>query len=96
MKKAYSFFSVSVLALLAAMPAAAQEETGAVRFFADGDVGLELRYRLELVDQDGFSKNATASTLLSKIWYKTAEVNGFSGYVEGTNVTSVGKELYNS
>jgi len=96
MKKAYSFFSVSALALLAAMPAVAQEATAAASFFADGDAGLDLRYRLELVDQDGFSKNATASTLLSKIWYKTAEVNGFSAYVEGTNVIVIGKELYNS
>ncbi len=96
MKKTAPFFSVSALALLAAMPAAAQEATGASNFIADGDAGLDLRYRLELVDQDGFNKNATASTLLTKLWYKTAEVNGFSAYVEGTNVLVLGSETYNN
>ena len=96
MRKTSPFFSVSALALMAAMPAAAQEATGASKFFSDGDAGLDLRYRLELVDQDGFSRNATASTLLTKLWYKTAEVNGFSAYVEGTNVAVLGSETYNN
>ena len=96
MKKTSPFFSVSALALLAAMPAAAQDATSASSLLTDSSAGLDLRYRLELVDQDGFSKNATASTLLTKLWFKTAEVNGFSAYVEGTNVLVLGSETYNN
>lgn len=94
MRKTSPFFSVSALALMTAMPAVAQESTS--NFFTGGDAGLDLRYRLELVDQEGFNRKATASTLLTKLWYKTKEVNGFSAYVEGTNVLVIGSETYNN
>ncbi|NVJ96651.1 MAG: alginate export family protein [Alphaproteobacteria bacterium] len=90
MRKTPFLVAVSSVALLSAGAATATD------FIQDGDAGLEFRYRLELVDQDGFSKNATASTLLTKLWYKTGEVNGFSAYVEGTHTAVIGKDLFNS
>jgi len=76
--------------------AAADDAANLSEFFTEGDVTLSFRYRLELVDQDGFARDATASTLLTKLSYGTASLGGFSGYVEFTNTTSVGAETYNS
>ncbi len=64
--------------------------------FANGDGGLSFRYRLELVDQDGFSKDATASTLRTRVDYKTQEYNGFTFYIEAENVTEVFADNYNA
>ncbi len=85
--------ALATSALAGSLPLHAEELDD---LFAKGDAGLEFRYRIELVDQDGLAENATASTLLTKLWYSTANVHGFSGYLEATNVTSVGKQHYNS
>jgi len=96
MTKSPTRYAVSIAALLASTAAFGDDVENLSDVFAKGDAGLDLRYRLEFVDQDGFTKKATASTLLSKIWYRTATINGFSGYIEGTNTTVVGKETYNN
>ena len=54
-----------------------------------------VRYRLELVDQDGIARNATASTLRIRAGLKTAEWNGLSAVVEGEAIVAVGKERFN-
>lgn len=96
MMKAPLKCAVSIAALMASVGAYAEDATNFAELFEKGDAGLDLRYRLETVDQDGFSKNATASTLLSKLWYRTANLNGFSAYVEGTHTAVLGKETYNN
>ncbi len=96
MKKSALRFTVSLLALCASAAVSAEEVTNISEFFEKGDVGLNFRYRLEHVDQDGFNKNALASTLLTKLWYKTATLNGFSGYLEATNTTVIGEDTFNS
>lgn len=96
MTKAPHKYAVSLIALMASTAVYGEDAQGFEDFFKKGDAGLDFRYRLELVDQDGFSKKATASTLLTKIWYRTATVNGFSGYIEGTNTTVVGHDTFNS
>lgn len=88
--------TVSLIALASSVAASAEEASSLSELFEKGDAGLSFRYRLENVDQDGFDKDATASTLLTKLWYKTANVNGFSGYLEATNTTVLGKETYNN
>jgi len=96
MNKSPYKYAASIVALMASAGAYAEDATNFAELFEKGDAGLDFRYRLELVDQDGFAKKATASTLLSKLWYKTANLNGFSGLVEATHTTVVGKETYNS
>ena len=54
-----------------------------------------IRYRLELVDQDGIARNATASTLRVRAGLKTGEWNGFSAVVEGEAIVAIGKERFN-
>jgi len=96
MKTPRTKYALTIAALLASTAAYGEEANSLAEIFAKGDAGLDLRYRLESVDQDGFTKNATASTLLTKVWYRTGSFNGFSAYVEGTNTTVVGKQTFNS
>ena len=96
MNKSPLKLTVSLFALLASASVAAEDAANLTEFFEKGDADLNFRYRLETVDQDGFGKNATASTLLTKLSYKTATLNGLSGYLEATNTTVIGKETYNN
>jgi hypothetical protein len=63
---------------------------------AEGKTDITLRYRYERVDQDNVEKNANASTLLTRLSYKSADVKGFFAVLEVDNVTAVGNENYNS
>ncbi len=61
-----------------------------------GKVSLDVRYRYEGVDQAGLPKNANASTLRSRLGYKTGVFMGVSGFLEFEDVTVIGNEQYNS
>ncbi len=80
-------------ALLAPTATASAPWVGAL---TDGDVKLHLRYRFESVDQDGIDKDASASTLKTRITYTTAPWQGFQGKLEFDDVTALGGEAYNS
>ena len=60
-----------------------------------GKVILEMRLRSETVDQDGFSKDAQALTLRTRLGYETPSWKGFKLLVEGENVTALNGD-YNS
>ncbi len=62
----------------------------------EGDASLSFRYRFELVDQDGFSRDANASTLRSRLNYLTAPYQGFSFFIEADNVMEVFGDNYNA
>lgn len=49
---------------------------------AAGEANLNLRYRYEFVDQDGFDENANASTLRIRLNYLTGQWKNWSGFVE--------------
>ena len=59
-----------------------------------GNTSLSFRYRYELVDQDGVANDANASTLKSRITYKSAPYNGLTAVLELDNVTLIGDENY--
>ncbi|MGX5915373.1 hypothetical protein ACR0ST_11640 [Aliidiomarina sp. Khilg15.8] len=61
----------------------------------DSHVSLDLRYRLEHVEQDT-NKDALASTLKTRLGIQTGSAYGWQGIVEVDNVTVVGNDLYNS
>ncbi len=61
-----------------------------------GTPWLNARYRYEAVDQDGITEEAYASTLRTKIGYKTGLWQGFQLAVEGENVVALGVDHYNS
>ncbi|QGY80769.1 alginate export family protein [Sphingorhabdus lacus] len=92
MEKQILIPSLAVLAALTCTsPAFAQSanEPQTITPYAD------IRYRLELVDQDGLPENATASTLRVRAGLKTREWNGFSALVEGEAIARVGPRHYN-
>ncbi len=57
---------------------------------------LRLRYRLENVDQDGFEREAWASTLRTVLGYETGDWHGASVLLEFEDVSVVGNEQYDS
>ena len=94
--KKLKFTSAAVLFLFSLQPAVgmADSASSVSEMLTEGDTSLNFRYRFELVDQDGVANNAEASTLKSRLTYKTAEFNGLTGVVEVDNVTVVGAEQY--
>jgi hypothetical protein len=61
-----------------------------------GDIKLEFRYRLELVDQDPFAHGATASTLRTRLNYTSPDKGGFSFFGELDYVAELGVDDYNA
>ncbi|HEX5057363.1 MAG TPA: hypothetical protein VFX02_12810 [Gammaproteobacteria bacterium] len=61
-----------------------------------GKVSLDMRYRIENVEQDNLLEEATASTLRTALGYTTGSYHGFSGYIEFEDVSPVGEDDYNS
>jgi len=64
--------------------------------FTDGTFNVDFRYRLEQVDQDGLPQDATASTLRTRLTYRTAEYADFSLLVEVDDLRPLGSSSYNS
>jgi hypothetical protein len=64
--------------------------------FTEGDASLIFRYRYENVDQDNALDNANASTLKTRLNFKTKSWNDFSAMVEVDSVSNVFVEDYNS
>ncbi len=62
----------------------------------NGTPYVDIRYRLEHVDQAGFADEAKASTLRTRAGYKTGEAWGFSGVIEIEDIFHVGDDDYNS
>ncbi len=80
----------SSTAAIAAEPATSLEQA-----FTDGDASLSFRYRYEYVDQDGLNKEAHASTLKTRLNYKTLQYQGATAFVEFDNNTEVFSGTYN-
>jgi len=85
-------------ALTTALPAHTEQGLGDQLSAAlnAGSVKLDLRYRLENVDDDAFDKDANASTLRSRITVQSGTVGAFSALVEVDNVSHIGNDNYNS
>ena len=64
----------------------------------NGTWWLNLRWRGEVVDQDGIDKKAYASTLRTRLGYETAEYQQFSGLLEFSDVSNIAPQSnsYNS
>lgn len=73
--------------LLAVAPAFAAEEGGKPL--------LDLRYRYEHVDQDGFARDADANSLRARLGYRTARWNGWSALAEADGTAHLGGEQFN-
>lgn len=72
------------------------EESTLADIITNGKASFNMRYRFEYVDQDGASKEAEASTLRSRLTFKSGSYQGFSFVTEFDDVTAIGDDDYNS
>lgn len=86
--------AAALLSLQPFVTTSAEDATSVTQMFTDGSASTSFRYRYEMVDQDGIDKDAGASTLKSRITWKSAAYNGFSAGIEVDNVTVIGNESY--
>jgi hypothetical protein len=63
---------------------------------AEGKTSISMRYRFENVDQDGIDKDANASTLRTRLTWKSADFKGFMANIEVDNVSLIGNDNFNS
>ncbi len=97
MKKTFSlnlqFLILFSLAWLNPIQANAEELIDIIR---NGKFYGDLRYRYEHVNQDGFSKDATASTFRSRLGLISGKFMGFQGAAELDTIGTIGTSRYNS
>ncbi|GAB4177517.1 MAG: hypothetical protein Kow0020_13520 [Wenzhouxiangellaceae bacterium] len=84
------------LALAAASAAGADPGAASSGLFDGAVWHLDFRYRLELVDEDGFNENAEASTLRTRLGLKTGQWQGFQALVELSDVREIGFDDFNA
>jgi hypothetical protein len=63
--------------------------------FRLGHVTYDFRLRHEQVDDDGFARDANATTLRTRLGFMTAPWHGLTAYLEGEDVQAIGGD-YNS
>jgi hypothetical protein len=100
MKTRIALLISAVLGSVAIIPGYALAKESGVKgvqnALANGNTDITMRYRYERVDQDNIDKVANASTLLTRLSYKSARIDGFYMVLEVDNVSSIGNENYNS
>ena len=84
------------MSLLSPLALAADQEQSRPGLIGDGKLNLDFRYRYEFVDQDGFVKYALASTLRTRLAYRSPNFANFGFLIELDDVRFVGNDLYNS
>ena len=91
---------LATITLYLCVPALAQDDSDTsgdlASALSSGNAGLMLRYRYEFVDQDSFSDDANASTLLLRLNYETGAWNDWTGFVEFDQVLELLLDDYNS
>lgn len=88
-------YGIAITAILSGSVYAA-DAASLVEAITGGKTGLDLRYRLENVEQDNPLDEATASTLRTALGYTTGSYHNFSGYIEFEDVGAIGNDDYNS
>jgi hypothetical protein len=83
-------------ALCVAQTAGAADAGSIAEAVTGGKAVLEMRYRIEDVDQNNPLEEATASTLRTALGYTTGSYDGLSGYIEFEDVSTIGDDDYNS
>lgn len=86
--------AAAILGIQPFMVGHADAASSIAEMLSEGDTSLSFRYRYEFVDQDGVAEDANASTLKSRLTYKSASYNGLTALMEVDNVTVIGDENY--
>ena len=101
MNKSSPKLSAITIALLSAMGtasfgASADLTESISNAVTEGKTTINLRYRYENVDQDGIAEDASASTLKTRLTWKSGQAGLFSAKIEVDDVTALGDDEYNS
>jgi len=86
--------AVAVTAAFSVPPVLAAETVA--EMFTQGKGALSFRYRLEFVDQANFDDDAVASTLRTRLNFRTDDWNGFGVFAEFDYVTDIFSDDYNA
>jgi hypothetical protein len=93
--KSYLLVGAATLALLSPLSASAADDLEQA-LIKDGIFFGEVRYRYENVDQEGFTEDASASTVRLNVGYKTGVYENFQGLAEAQLVQEIGSDNFNS
>jgi len=88
-------FSLAVNGLLLSSYASANTLSELSKAASEATTDISLRYRYEMVEQDGVPEDAHASTLKARLSWKSGEVKGWFGKVEVDTVSLLGSDNYN-
>lgn len=83
------------LAMLSILPQA-QAASSLIDALTYGTPSGHMRYRYEGVDQEGFTKDARASTLRTQLGFATDSYEGFNAFLQFENVAEIGPDHYNN
>jgi len=101
MKTKY-FLAASCLAFAAVGPAFGEDKPPEsddgpiIEALKGGKPLIDVRYRFETKDQEGFAQDAYANTIRTRFGYETGEVFNLKVLVEFENVTTIGDDHFNS
>ncbi len=84
---------IGYLIVFLSLPISAGEEGWP--FSGRGTWNWDVRYRIEVVDQEDKSDDALASTLRTRLGYQNSFLNKFDFLIEFENVAVLGQETYN-
>ncbi len=82
------------IVVLSFASSAAQAQNDFLSAIGSGETNLDLRYRFELVDQEGFEKEAEASTVRTRLGYRTGEFHGLAAHVEFSDTRAIQFDNY--
>lgn len=85
----------SIFAYIAVSSAGALAADNLEQAFKEGTPYLNMRYRYEFADQANRPEDAHASTLRTRMGYRSGELRGFSGVLEFENISQLGADNYN-
>ncbi|HMB59460.1 MAG TPA: hypothetical protein VKN35_06095, partial [Xanthomonadales bacterium] len=88
--------AAAVFLLSLAAVNAVQAADSITEAFTEGEGHIKFRYRLETVDQQYFDENAVASTLRTRLNFRTADWYGFGAFVEVDWIAKIFWDDYNA
>lgn len=74
----------------------AEQDSAIVEAIKNGKPIIDVRYRFELKEQEGFAENAHANTVRTRLGYESGELFNFKVLVEFENIFSIGDDHFNS
>ena len=84
------------LGVIMGAPDGSTAEMRLADLYREGTPILDVRYRFELVDQDGFDSDATANTIRTRFGFETGKVAGLGLGFDAEWTESIGQEDFDS